>query len=450
MAAVVDQEEFFSILVRSQLFDESAIAALRDDPELPTEPGACSERMIQLGLMTRFQAKQLLQGKHRGFILGPYRLLDQIGKGGMGTVYLGEHATLKRRVAVKVLARELCSDTMAVERFLRECRTASSLSHQNIMRVHHAGTSAGAHYMVMEYVDGATLEQVVDRKGPFTIEEAAKIAVQAASGLHHAHEKGFVHRDIKPENLMLTKDGTIKVLDMGLTKSVTRPEDNLTGILNSKMILGTIDYLSPEQAIQTDVDRRSDIYSLGATLFTLLTGHSPYEGVPAQQKLMQHQFGKVPILRDFRSDVPAELSAVIEKMMAKKPDDRFQTAQEIVRALEPWAIVDGIEDVGVHFPSRMLSATAVTPRTQSMTPTVRDSSPSTLTTQTPARVPLVDRDSESAPLEVRTPAPKRTLQRTEITRKSVSEKQSPWKLIAILTIVVSVFAVIAVVVIALK
>ncbi|WP_168219285.1 serine/threonine-protein kinase [Limnoglobus roseus] len=345
------------------------LTRLRTTADLPDNSGECAEQLIQQGVLTRFQSKQLLAGKFRGFVLGPYRLLDQIGKGGMGTVYLGEHATLKRRVAVKVLARELAENKISVERFLREARSASALTHGNIVRVHHVGQAVGTHYIVMEYVDGVTLEQVVDRKGPFSATEAAQIAVQAAAGLQHAHERGFVHRDIKPENLMITKNGTVKVLDMGLTKSIQSSSDNLTGVLNSKAILGTIDYLSPEQGLQSDVDARSDIYSLGATLFTLLTGHSPYDGVPAQQKLMQHQFGKVPLLSEFRSDLPEGLTAVVAKMMAKQPGERFQTVAEVADALMPWT-ADGGRSANITLPSRVMANPNAA--NQSQTPTIRD------------------------------------------------------------------------------
>jgi serine/threonine protein kinase len=385
MAAVASRSEFLSMIAESKLVDDDVLAELRTSNEYADSPGECAEQLIKKGVLTRFQTKQLLAGKFRGFVLGPYRILDQIGKGGMGTVYLSEHSALKKKVAVKVLAKELAANKVAVERFLREARSASALSHQNIVRVHHVGQAGGTHYIVMEYVEGATLEQVIDRKGPFTFAEAAQIAVQAAAGLEHAHEKGFVHRDIKPENLMITKDGTIKILDMGLTKQTKSSADNLTGVLNPNAILGTIDYLSPEQAIQGDVDARSDIYSLGATLFMLLTGHSPYDGVPAQQKLMQHQFGKVPQLSEYRTDVPPELAAVVSKMMAKLPTQRYASAAEVAVALLPWTS-EGGKTPSLNLPSRILA----NPNTagQSQTPTVRDAA--NRTSSDAKKVPTVD------------------------------------------------------------
>ncbi len=372
MTAVADRTEFFKLLEMSKLIEPDRLATLLSDEDCPSEQSGVAEKLIQAGELTRFQAKQLLAGKYRGFLLGPYKILDQIGKGGMGTVFLAEHAGMNKKLAIKVLAKELSSDKAAIERFSREARAASALAHPNVVRVHHVGQTGDNRYLVMEYVNGATLEQILDRKGPFTVQQAVRIAMQAAAGLHHAHEKGFVHRDIKPENLMLTKEGQIKILDMGLTKSFNNADDNLTGQLNTTAILGTIDYLSPEQAMQNEIDQRSDIYSLGSTLFAIITGHSPYEGVPARQKLMQHQSGAVPNLAEFNNEVPKALSAVVSKMMAKKPDDRHASMADVVDALKPWAdLSDESTIMGVNFPSGITTITMAELR-RSMTPTVRD------------------------------------------------------------------------------
>jgi eukaryotic-like serine/threonine-protein kinase len=379
MTAIADRTDFLRMLQMSNLLAAErlqSVATVMDDA--PPDASTLAEKLIQTGDITRFQAKQLLAGKHKGFLLGPYKILDQIGKGGMGTVFLAEHSGVNKKLALKVLARELSEDKAAIERFQREARAASALSHPNIVRVHHVGQTGENRYIVMEYVNGATLEQILDRKGPFTVSQAARIAMQAAAGLHHAHEKGFVHRDIKPENLMLTKEGLVKILDMGLTKSNSQ-EDNLTGTLNPTLILGTIDYLSPEQAMQGPLDARSDIYSLGATLFTLITGHSPYEGVPPRQKLMQHQCGAVPNLSEFHSEVPQELAAIVTQMMAKKPADRMNTMAEVIERLKPFAELDSDDpSAAVSLPSGMTSV-LMTGISRSMTPTVRNAEASTQT-----------------------------------------------------------------------
>lgn len=413
MPALASRSEFLSVVAESHLLDAGTLDSLRADESLPENPREIAEQLVQKGVLTRFQAKHLLAGKYRGFVLGPYRLKDQIGKGGMGTVYICEHSVHKVRVALKVLSPEMAESKVAVERFLREARSASALSHPNIVRVHHVGQSGGTHYIVMEYVDGATLEQVVDRKGPFTLAEAAKIAIQVAAGLQHAHERGFVHRDIKPENLMVTKGGQIKILDMGLTKSVRNAADNLTGVLNTKTILGTLDYLSPEQAIQNDVSAQSDIYSLGATIFMLLTGHSPYDGVPANQKLMQHQFGQVPNLVDFRSDAPEEFAAILMKMMAKKPEDRFKSMADVAAALQPWAMADG-QPGKLSLPSRVMA----NPTAQSQTPTVRDAANATSSDAKPA--PRMDVPEPATPPVVVVAAPEPVRKPKRLDAKSIA------------------------------
>jgi serine/threonine protein kinase len=390
MTAVADRTEFLRMLELSKLIEPEKLKSLLSDPEFPSDQGEAAEKLIRMGELTRFQAKQLLAGKHRGFVLGPYKILDQIGKGGMGSVFLGEHAGMEKKLAIKVLAKELANDTAAIERFQREARAASALTHPNIVRVHHFGQTGDNRYLVMEYVNGATIEQILDRKGPFTVVQAVRIAMQAGTGLHHAHQKGFVHRDIKPENLMLTKEGHVKILDMGLTKQFNKAEDNLTGTLNPTLILGTIDYLSPEQAMQGDLDHRADIYSLGATLFAMITGHSPYEGVPARQKLMQHQCGKVPNLAEFNADVPDELAAVVAKMMAKKAADRQSSMAEVLAALKPWAELDGETTGRVMLPSGVTSVVM----SRSMTPTVRDQAGNT--------API---SGVSAPVHVALPTP---------------------------------------------
>lgn len=374
MAAVADRMDFLRILALSKLIDPQRLEALQSEPDFPNDHGEIAEKLIKSGDLTRFQAKSLLAGRHRGFRLGRHRVLDQIGKGGMGTVFLTEDAQTREKYAVKVLAKELDEDAAAIERFQREARAAAALNHSNVVRVYELGEAEGSRYLVMEYVNGATLEQIIDRKGPFTVVQAVRLALQAAAGLHHAHLKGFVHRDIKPENLMLSRDGTLKILDMGLTKSFRKGEDNLTARRNSQHILGTIDYLSPEQAINGPLDQRSDIYSLGATLFTIITGHSPYEGVPPRQKLIQHQSGAVPNLMEFHSDVPKPLAMAVMKMMAKKPADRFTTMAEVDAALRPWAELSPSTSTAVHLPSGVTAASAMN---RSMTPTLRDAASNT-------------------------------------------------------------------------
>ncbi|OWK36431.1 protein kinase domain-containing protein [Fimbriiglobus ruber] len=313
--------------------------------DLPQEPNRAADVLVRKGLLTRFQAKLLLAGRHKGFRLGPYIIRDQLGQGGMGTVYLAEHETLRRRVALKVLQPKQKGDhRVNVERFLREARAAAALDHPNIVRIHDVSQDGGIHYLGLEYVEGQTLEQLLTRGGPITPSLAVGYIAQAAAGLQHAHEKGFVHRDIKPANLMLTKDGTVKILDMGLARSETAT-DSLTELIDKGAVVGTADYISPEQALgNTTVDIRADIYSLGATFFVLATSRPPFEG-NTSQKLVQHQMKAAPNLTDRDRTFPPELAKIIAKMLAKKPADRYQTPADVIAALAPWLSDDGGQKV---------------------------------------------------------------------------------------------------------
>jgi serine/threonine protein kinase len=323
------------LIQQSGLLDAQALARAADELDLPAEPFACAETLVRAGLLTPFQAKQILSGRFRGLVLGPYRVERPLGSGGVGVVYLADHTSLDRKVAIKVLHPAQAREKLALERFQREARAVAALDHTNIVRVYDVTQVGGVHFLVMEYVDGTDLQTLVERTGRLHYAQAANYIAQAAAGLRHAHEKGFVHRDIKPANLILTKDGTIKILDLGLARSVVNPNDKLTNQMGEDHITGTVDFISPEQAMNVHIDARSDIYSLGATFFALLAGQPPYSGSTAQ-KLTQHQLAPPPSLSKIRTDVPPELNAVVARMMAKKTSERYQTAADVIDALAPW------------------------------------------------------------------------------------------------------------------
>ncbi len=230
------------------------------------------------GLITQWQCDRLLEGKHRGFFLGRYKLLGQIGTGGMSTVYLGEHVLMQRRVAIKVLPSNRVSDTSYLARFHREARAAAALDHPNIVRAYDVDNDGDIHYMVMEYVDGRDLQQTVKRGGRLGYAAAADYIRQAAEGLAHAHSHGLIHRDVKPANLLVDQKKVVKVLDLGLARFTDDDRASLT-VQYDENVLGTADYLAPEQAVDSHgVDGRADIYSLGCALYFLLTGHPPFPG----------------------------------------------------------------------------------------------------------------------------------------------------------------------------
>ncbi len=301
--------------------------------DFPADPTKAAALLVQKKILTAFQAKLLLVGRYKGFRLGAYLLRDQLGKGGMGAVYLAVHDTLRRKAAIKVLPPG--GNKLSVERFLREARAAAALDHPNIVRTHDVGRDGEVHFLVMEYVEGQTLDRLIVAGGPLPTQRAVEYIAQAATGLQHAYEQGFIHRDIKPSNLILSKDGTVKILDMGLARSFEK-DDQLTALLDHDAVVGTADYISPEQAMNDPkVDIRTDIYSLGATFFSILTGRPPFDG-PTASKLIQHQMKEPPSLSKLDKTIPKALALVVAKMMMKKPGDRYQTPADVIVALHQW------------------------------------------------------------------------------------------------------------------
>lgn len=338
MAAPVTASDFLDLVIKSGVLEKSAledyVRTLASSPESPQE---WADRLLTDGLLTPFQAKHMLAGRYKGLVLGQYKLLEQVGKGGSGVVFLAEHTRLRRRVALKTLPADRARDYEVLERFYREARAVAGLDHPNIVRAHDANHTGNLHYLVMEYVDGLSLQAYIQKYGAITYPQAAQYIAQAASGLQHAYENGMVHRDIKPANLLLDKTGTLKILDMGLVRFFQDRDDGLTTDYSKGAVLGTADYLSPEQAMNChEVDIRADIYSLGVTFYALLHGQPPFAGERLTQKLMAHQLKEPTPIHELNPKIPEALSAVVKKMMAKKPEDRFQTPVEVIEALAPW------------------------------------------------------------------------------------------------------------------
>jgi serine/threonine protein kinase len=256
----------------------------------------------------------------------------------MGSVYLCEHLFMRRRVAVKVLPTAKAEDPSALERFYREARAVAALDHPNIVRAYDIDQDDKLHFLVMEYIDGSSLQEIVKRHGPMEVRRVANYIRQAAAGLNHAHlAAGLIHRDIKPGNILLDRRGTIKVLDMGLARFFNDDDQPITQKFDEN-VLGTADYLAPEQALDShNVDIRADIYSLGATFYFCLTGNTPFEGTVAQ-KLIWHQTRPPRPVRSVRPDVPEDIAAIVEKMMSKDPKDRYATPLEIEDALASWTV----------------------------------------------------------------------------------------------------------------
>jgi eukaryotic-like serine/threonine-protein kinase len=317
---------------------EGELAALTGEAggEMPADTQVLSAHLTRRGLLTNWQSERLLEGRHRGFFLGKYKLLDHLGTGGMSAVYLAEHIVMRRRVAIKVLPLGRLDDSSYLRRFHREARAVAALDHPNIVRAFDVDHDGETHYLVMEYVPGRDLKRIVEQDGPLPPDKAADYIRQAAEGLAHAHAAGLVHRDMKPANLLVDHRGTVKVLDLGLASMI----DDVDAALSKEFddtVLGTVDYLAPEQAVNSQtVDGRADIYSLGCTLYFILTGHPPFPTGTLAQRIMMHQLSEPASITVERPSVPAGLVAICGRMMAKDVKRRYQTAGEVSQAMMAW------------------------------------------------------------------------------------------------------------------
>ena len=305
------------------------------------EPRALAAHLINSGWLTSFQVNQIFLNKGADLQLGPYVLLQRLGEGGAGQVFQARHTPTGRIVALKMIRKELLADAETVQRFSREIKLISGMVHANIVQAS-AGSAEGLPgVLVMEYIDGTDLGRLVEGSGPLPLAQACDYARQAALALQHIHEKGLVHRDVKPPNLFVTQMkerppwGVVKLLDLGLAR-LTHPTDSktLAAVTVTGTVMGTLDYLAPEQALDfREVDIRADVYALGCTLFFLLTGRPPFPEGTAAQKLLLHQLREPPVLESLRPDAPPALADLVGKMLAKRPEDRFQTPGEAAQRL---------------------------------------------------------------------------------------------------------------------
>jgi serine/threonine protein kinase/CheY-like chemotaxis protein len=320
---------------------ERALSAAR---EAEATGGSFLDSLVKEGLLSAFQAEALRQGRDSDLRVGNYDVLDRVGTGGMGTVFKARHRRMKRIVALKVLSRALAEDTSFVQRFQREVEVIARISHPNIVMAYDADEAEAGHFLVMEFVDGQDLASLVQQRGPLSVAAALSCVVQAARGLECAHGQGIIHRDIKPANLLRDRSGAVKVADLGLARFSKQGahSPDAGSITQAGSILGTVDYMPPEQAMgSADIDHRADIYSLGATLHFLLTGRPPYQGESLMATMLKHRMAPVPALTEACPEVPAALDAVFRRMMAKEPAERFQSMTEVVAALE--AVEAGVE-----------------------------------------------------------------------------------------------------------
>lgn len=340
----ITSDRILEVIEKSRLVDSAALQTelekirARHDGQLPEDPVELCKEIEESGLVTRWQCEKFLQGKYKGFFLAKHKLLGHLGSGGMSSVYLAEHLLMKHKRAIKVLPKSKLGNNSYLERFQREAKAIASLNHPNIVRAYDIDNEKDTYYIILEYVEGADMQSLVRKHGPLPYAVAADYIAQAARGLHHAHQAGLIHRDVKPANLLVNKDGVVKVLDLGLALFSAETDASLTMEYNDK-VLGTADYLPPEQAINShNIDHRADMYGLGCTLYFLLTGHPPFPDGSIPSRIIKHQNSMPPDIRKDRPDCPGELDGICVKMMQKDPKYRYVDCLQVAEVLESWLV----------------------------------------------------------------------------------------------------------------
>jgi serine/threonine-protein kinase len=361
---------FWQATLLSGLMDAEALTACwnriplgkREEPEHIDR--RLARQAVQMDALTVWQAQQLLAGRTGGYKVDRYVLLDLIGQGGMGRVYLARDTRLHRRVALKILSPERVNNPRAIARFQREARVGAQLQHENLVRVYDFGESNARYYLVMEYIDGKTIGNLISEQGPMPPAAAARLVRQVALGLEHVHRKGLIHRDVNPYNIMVTHDGTAKLADMGLAIDVA-DENRVT---SDGATVGTFDYVAPEQARHSHAaDIRSDIYSLGCTFYHMIGGQVPFPGSSLSEKLLAHQAIEPTSLSELAPGLGPGLAEIVRRMMRKSPDERYATPMQVAQALEPYseeyAGASADNDTSRIRRERTTEAEALTPRT---------------------------------------------------------------------------------------
>ncbi len=421
MPVQLTKDSFRKVILHSGLVSADRLAEIESEhtPDTSTAE-ALSNLLVSLGEVTAWQAKKLLQAKHRGFHLGPYQLQSKLARGGMSTIYSARKRPSRQpretdkgaacessaadnsgsatdledgeECVLKVLPPARVSEASYLPRFQREARIACGLEHPNVVRVFglhcESDGKCDVHFMVMERLFGENLSEKVNREGRLPIRLAAQLIQQAAQGLAYSHQAGLVHRDVKPANFILTTDNVIKVLDLGLASIDCPDEEELTRQYDER-VLGTADYLSPEQAVDSHkADSRSDIYSLGCTLYFLLTGHPPFPDGLLAQRILAHQNQQPVCITKKRPDVPSEFQVILEGMMVKDRRLRTQTAELVAEQLSEWleATVD----------DERLDQVPENPETDSTTEAVNQSAPTKTQNDTQPLKPQTDHTTEDS------------------------------------------------------
>ncbi len=336
-------DEFVRQLTALQLLSpaeaESALTQYHTAHSIVDE-GVFAQWLVDRGRLTNYQRIELLAGRGSGLVYGDYIVEQPVGTGGMGLVYRARHRKLRRVVALKVLHANLSHSPDVVARFQREVQASGRLHHPNIVAALDAREQAGLYYLVMEFVDGIDLAHWIKQRGAMSLPAAVACISQAARGLEHAHGEGIIHRDIKPGNLLIDRQGTVKILDMGAARldslwGEPPDEDDNECLTHTGNILGTVDYMAPEQALDTrSADARADVYSLGCTLYRLLTTKKLYRRQTMLERILAHREAPIPRLSDSLDDVPPRLEEMFQRMVAKRPEDRYASMSDLLHDLE--------------------------------------------------------------------------------------------------------------------
>jgi len=337
MIVMVDSiQELLEAILRSQLLEPGQYQILQT--RLATDlsdPCVLAMRLVKRGWLTVYQAEELLEGEGKELVLGPYRVLSLIGEGGLCKVFKAFHTELHQLEALKVLHPELRGDPEVQQQFRQEMEILARLEHPCFVKGIDVDLRRPGFYFAMDYIDGIDLHRLVKHAGPLPVAQACNYFAQAALGLEYAYERGLVHRDIKPANLVVTFAGNeVRILDIGLARlewETARTDQR------APALMGTADYIAPEQALNPEqANVRADIYSLGCSLYHVLAGQPPYFGKSLAQKLLHHQQSPAPSLRQARSEVPEELARIVQRMMAKNPEERYRTPASVAVALLPF------------------------------------------------------------------------------------------------------------------
>jgi serine/threonine protein kinase len=337
----VTVDDFLRTVLRSRLLDRERLQeALRGVPRPQRgDARALADHLVRQGKLSRFQAHKLLKGTALGLLLGPYQILAPIGRGGMSTVYLARDSRGGQLLALKVLPPSKArKEERMLKRFQREMELSQRVSHPHLAWTYEVGEYRGAYYIAMEYIPGQTLSRLVNEQGPLPLARAARLMAEVAAGLDHAHNLGLIHRDLKPSNIQITPRDHAKVLDLGLALTHGEEVEDPAVVGGQGYVVGSMDYIAPEQTVDAaGVDRRSDLYSLGCTLYFALAGQPPFPGGTSKEKIRRHRSDEPAALADLRPELPAAFVGLVKRLMCKDPAGRPRTAVAVMDELRAWA-----------------------------------------------------------------------------------------------------------------